>query len=226
MDNLEIETKELVEATLIIGVARGEGASNSSHDDKKNKIAGSIDRMTKRYMDITKQTSIDFLKFVSKNNYEEFERENAAGEEVQMWQENHPRVKYPSYTSEQLFNIYLQSLKEKDIVHDIHVNIKMDEIHDKNRKELWRVVFKNFEDQMDQIVERGLGRKGYEFKDREGMANFAMANCRIERMDDLKQEVFYVKDTAFLVYCYGSDRIEFSMDMEHVSAYFGTYSFL
>lgn len=61
MQKLNRKTKELVEATLIIGVARGEGVNNSSHDGKKDKIKRSIDNLTNRQIEITKQTAVDFL---------------------------------------------------------------------------------------------------------------------------------------------------------------------
>jgi hypothetical protein len=61
MQKLNRKTKELVEATLIIGVARGEGVNNSSHDGKKDKIKGSIDNLTNLQIEITKQTAVDFL---------------------------------------------------------------------------------------------------------------------------------------------------------------------
>ena len=60
MQKLNRKTKDLVEATLIIGIARGEGINNSSHDEKKDKIKGSIDNLTNRQIEITKQTAIDF----------------------------------------------------------------------------------------------------------------------------------------------------------------------
>ena len=61
MKKLNRKTKELVEATLIIGVARGEGLNPSSHDGKKDKIKGSINGLTNRQIEITKQTAIDFM---------------------------------------------------------------------------------------------------------------------------------------------------------------------
>ena len=66
MQKLNRKTKELVEATLIIGVARGEGENASSHDGKKDKIKGSIDNLTNRQIEITKQTAIDFADWLDK----------------------------------------------------------------------------------------------------------------------------------------------------------------
>ena len=66
MQKLNRKTKELVEATLIIGVARGEGANASSHDGKKDKIKGSINNLTNRQIEITKQTAIDFADWLDK----------------------------------------------------------------------------------------------------------------------------------------------------------------
>ena len=66
MQILKRKTQELVEATLIIGVARGERVNNSSHDDKKDKIKGSVDNLTNRQIEITKQTAIDFANWLEK----------------------------------------------------------------------------------------------------------------------------------------------------------------
>jgi len=66
MQKLNRKIKELVEATLIIGVARGEGANASSHDGKKDKIKASVDNLTNRQIEITKQTAIDFADWLGK----------------------------------------------------------------------------------------------------------------------------------------------------------------
>lgn len=66
MKILTRKTKELVEATLMIGVTRGEGDRQSSYDLKKEKIVGSIDSLTNRQIGITKQTAIDFANWLDK----------------------------------------------------------------------------------------------------------------------------------------------------------------
>ena len=66
MKILNRKIKELVEETLIIGVARGEGVNNLSHYEKKEKIKNSIDDLTNRQIEITRKTAIDFANWLDK----------------------------------------------------------------------------------------------------------------------------------------------------------------
>jgi hypothetical protein len=113
MQTLNRKTKELVEATLIIGVARGEGVNNSSHDDKKDKIKGSIDNLTNRQIEITKQTAIDFLEWTEKGMWSKFESRTDGLHLMDGWYNTHnyAAMKQP-LTSEQLFEQFEKQYTE------------------------------------------------------------------------------------------------------------------
>jgi len=103
MQTLNRKTKELVEATLIIGVSRGEGVNNSSHDDKKDKIKGSIDNLTNRQIEITKQTAIDFANWLDKLT---------PSERVSVWSKNGEGKGLFTMDNEQLFERFEKQYTE------------------------------------------------------------------------------------------------------------------
>ena len=103
MKILNRKTKELVEATLIIGVARGEGVNNSSHHDKQEKIKGSIDNITIRQIEITKQTAIDFANWLDKLS---------PSQKTSVWSKNGEHSGLFTMDNEQLFEKFEKQYTE------------------------------------------------------------------------------------------------------------------
>ncbi len=65
MQKLTRKTKELVEATLIIGISRGTYEMALGYDEKKERIRQHINGITSRQNKITKETCIDFISWYS-----------------------------------------------------------------------------------------------------------------------------------------------------------------
>ncbi len=61
MQKLSRKTKELVEATLMIGISRSTGELNSSYDSRREQIKNSIDGILNQHIKMTKEICVDFI---------------------------------------------------------------------------------------------------------------------------------------------------------------------
>lgn len=59
--------------------------------------------------------------------------------------------------------------------------------------------------QIENYFIEGLKRKGFDFENRADLEKFAIAKCRCEDRQDLKERTYFVNNIPFLLHCYGSD---------------------